>query len=530
MNFTNTILAGLCLAPFAGAQWKEAAALQPSNSHPKDGWSLSTDVHGGRVILGVRNHEHGEEKKSGAAYVFDALSGRELFELRAPTPESKGFFGASVAISDSLIAVGAPGTDGVGPKSGAVFLFNASTGQFRAKLTAPKQKWASEFGASLAIRDNRLIVGAPGHKSQGVLAGAAYLFDLDTLQELHRWLSPIAVEASFGWAVALDGTYAIVGAPDYKLSRGLAVLYDLTTGAEIRRFQPPVPTQSKRLGHAVALHGGLAAISDPDYYNGTSARGRVYIVEVATGVIQAELQPNPVGWYGGFGSSLALGRRSLLVGSPDYPVIGDGQGQITRYNRKTWQPIWTTTAPENDPTHERLGDQVALDGDLAVVTTQGAKGRKKESGVAYVIGPDRGARSCSPAALNSTGSRGRIEALGDSVSDSVVLEAEGMPSGQPAMLLVATTGDLRNLPGADGPLCLGGPAGLGAYRLDLAPVTFYGTAQTDVIQGATGGGLGRLPAPFGGLIQPGDTWSFQYWYRDGAKSNFTDALSVTFVP
>ena len=33
-------------------------------------------------------------------------------------------------------------------------------------------------------------------------------------------------------------------------------------------------------------------------------------------------------------------------------------------------------------------------------------------------------------------------------------------------------------------------------------------------------------------VQPGDTWNFQAWYRDanpGPTSNFTDAVSVTFL-
>jgi FG-GAP repeat len=530
MRTAITILVALCLAPLAGAQWKIAAALEPSDSGKKEGWYMSVDVHAGRVVVGLSAHRHGDGPKSGAAYIFDALSGRELFELHPPEPEPADSFGASVAISDSLIAVGAPGDNGVGNKSGAVFLFDASNGKFRAKLIASDQKTLSEFGTSLAMWGKRLIVGAPKHKAQGYVTGAAYLFDLDTLQELHRWLPPSTQDVRFGWSVDLDGSHAIVGAPYYFPSRGLAIIYDLSTGTEVLRFRVPKVFSLPGLGYAVAISDGLAAISAPEYDNQTKAEGRVFVVDIATGMVQAELLPDPIAWYWGFGSSLAFGPRSLLVGSPLYSIFGGGQGQAVRYDRETWQPVWTSGEHPGDTAYRQLGSQVALDGDLVVMTTQGADGREPESGLTYVVGPDLGARWCSPAALNSTGSRGQLEVLGDSVSGSVVFETGGLPSGQPAMLLVASAGGLRTSPGFDGPLCLGGPAGLGAYRLDLAPVTFYGTAQTDVIQGATGGGLGLLPAPFGGSIQPGDTWSFQYWYRDGAKSNFTDALSVTFIP
>ena len=41
------------------------------------------------------------------------------------------------------------------------------------------------------------------------------------------------------------------------------------------------------------------------------------------------------------------------------------------------------------------------------------------------------------------------------------------------------------------------------------------------------------PPRSGGLIQPGSSWNFQFWYRDSAGGNgfnFTDALSVNFCP
>jgi hypothetical protein len=37
-----------------------------------------------------------------------------------------------------------------------------------------------------------------------------------------------------------------------------------------------------------------------------------------------------------------------------------------------------------------------------------------------------------------------------------------------------------------------------------------------------------LPSPPGGTINPGATWNFQLWYRDGAASNFSDGILVMF--
>ena len=34
--------------------------------------------------------------------------------------------------------------------------------------------------------------------------------------------------------------------------------------------------------------------------------------------------------------------------------------------------------------------------------------------------------------------------------------------------------------------------------------------------------------PVSGTINPGATWHFQLWFRDGPGSNFSDGVTVTF--
>ena len=38
------------------------------------------------------------------------------------------------------------------------------------------------------------------------------------------------------------------------------------------------------------------------------------------------------------------------------------------------------------------------------------------------------------------------------------------------------------------------------------------------------------PAPFGGVLESGSNWGFQYGDRDGSASKVSSALSVTFRP
>jgi hypothetical protein len=68
-------------------------------------------------------------------------------------------------------------------------------------------------------------------------------------------------------------------------------------------------------------------------------------------------------------------------------------------------------------------------------------------------------------------------------------------------------------------------------------VGVYTEYQGDLIAGGhftgAGGVVNFSPdlasgLPGGLTINPGDTWNFTLWYRDGAQSNFSDAVSIQF--
>lgn len=142
-----------------------------------------------------------------------------------------------------------------------------------------------------------------------------------------------------------------------------------------------------------------------------------------------------------------------------------------------------------------------------------------------------GERWCSPAVLNSTGLPGRITLDTCHVGQGSI-GADQLPLGEFAYLLVGNgNAIISQPPGSIGDLCLGGslPA-IGRYVLDAQPVNVLGRVETDLIHGVTGGGSGRLPDPPGGELAAGQSWNFQYWYRDGGSSNFTDAIRITWLP
>ena len=140
------------------------------------------------------------------------------------------------------------------------------------------------------------------------------------------------------------------------------------------------------------------------------------------------------------------------------------------------------------------------------------------------VNPDPlGVRYCSPAVSNAElGRPGWITAFGSKavVDNDFHLAAFGVTSQQFGLFLNApAAGFVPNPAGSNGNLCLGGAIG----RFPVSNTGVYRSARVQV-------DLNAQPRPAGPTpVAAGETWYYQFWYREGAGgSNFTDAIAVTF--
>ncbi len=134
-----------------------------------------------------------------------------------------------------------------------------------------------------------------------------------------------------------------------------------------------------------------------------------------------------------------------------------------------------------------------------------------------------GSNYCSPANLNSTGASAVITGWGQDtvLSNNLTLIASAMPANEVGYFLCGqTTGFVPNPGGSQGILCLSSTIG-----------RFVAQAQSSGAGGefSIAVDLNALPVWPNHAVQPGETWHFQAWFKDGASSNFTDGLSVTFL-
>lgn len=193
----------------AGSQWTERAQLTAPEAESADGFGASLALEGGTLLVGQV-----PQGAVGGVHVYERQGDawRHVGTLAAEGIEPAALFGTAVALSGDWAVVGAPGAEG---RRGAVHVFHRSGGQwtYHARLAATEGAEGEGFGYALALNGSRLLVGAPGRAQA---TGTVFVFD----QAGGEWQQAGELAArgaqqneQFGAAVSLDGDLALVSAP-----------------------------------------------------------------------------------------------------------------------------------------------------------------------------------------------------------------------------------------------------------------------------------------------------------------------------
>jgi hypothetical protein len=289
-------------------------------------------IHGDLLIAGAYTDSE-SAPVSGAAYVFDLRSGRQLRKLKANDADNVDFFGASVAIYGNRALVGALLDDQLGNNAGAAYLFDLDTGAQIAKLTASDGAANHQFGQALALSGNVALIGAPGATGLVANSGAAYLFDITSGVEVKKITGSAAVGGNaFGSSVALDGTLALIGAPNNAalgLDAGMAYFFDITTGSELARIINSLYGGPGELfGSRVALHAGIALVGAP---GANAFTGAAYQIDLRSGAVLRRFLAPDADPDDRFSAGLAVFGTQAAFGSPRDADLGTSAGAAYRF-------------------------------------------------------------------------------------------------------------------------------------------------------------------------------------------------------
>ena len=150
----------------------------------------------------------------GRAYLFDVETGERLLKFEPNDLSPGSLFGCKVALSDKYALIGASRDHVKGLNSGSAYLFDLVTGQQVYKFTPDNDSERSYFGSSVALSQSQVLIGAVEPLNfQNETIGHAYLFDLETKEQLYKFSANTdAGYSSFGCSVALSNDSALIGA------------------------------------------------------------------------------------------------------------------------------------------------------------------------------------------------------------------------------------------------------------------------------------------------------------------------------
>lgn len=303
-----------------GGEWREVARLLPAavgpgaemvpgaqDADPPDpNFGAAVALRGGIALVsapGERDRagedgEDGESGASGAVYLFmrDADGGWSQRHRYAPSAEDGGpRFGATLA-TDGAVAVATTAARRGTPSEVRVLAVDATTGRLvpwgsldpagQLAPPDPQRPGSHRFGASVAVRDGSVLVGAPG-ASDGSGAVVRFAFD----DEADEWAPNGALfafdgqpRAAFGSSIAFRDGDLWIGAP--SAAGGSGAVYRFSTGPAGDAWSQVVKSPAPDLPGRASFGSSLAFVGDVGVVGAGGIDSR------AGGVVLARRAPN----------------------------------------------------------------------------------------------------------------------------------------------------------------------------------------------------------------------------------------------
>jgi len=379
-----------------------------------DEFGENVAVSGNYAIVGVPNEGGPSRTFVGKAYIFNVTSGALVHTLDNPNAfgdtTQNDQFGFSVAISGNRAIVSAVyENDAGGANSGKAYIFDVTSGSLLHTLDNPNAYDTSagdSFGFSVAISDDRVIVGAPSEgDAGGTFSGKAYIFNVTDGSLLYTLDNPNAYATSasdsFGQSVAISGDRAIVSAYIEDDANGIfsgkAYIFDVTSGSLLYTLDNPNAygtSTNDNFGNSVAISGDRAIVgTELEDDAGGSDSGKAYIFDVTDGSLVHTLDnPNAYDTSAGdrFGVSVAIsGDRAIVGARLEDDAGGTTSGKAYIFDVTSGSLLQTLDNPNTYGTtqNDQFGIGVAISGDRVIVgahTEGDVNSAGSQSGVAYI--------------------------------------------------------------------------------------------------------------------------------------------------
>ncbi|MDD5327928.1 MAG: peptidylprolyl isomerase [Phycisphaerae bacterium] len=251
------------------------------------------------------------------------------------------------------------------------------------------------FGFSVAVDGDFAIVGAPGDNSY---TGAAYIFECND----GIWTEQSRLTASsghagdyFGASVSISANHAIVGAIGCNDYTGAAYIFECNDGIWTQQAKRTASDcdSGDSFGQSVYISGDCAIVgaylSDMPGKNNTGSAYIFYRNEGSTNNWgqQARLPVADAAAQDRFGYSVSINGEYAIAGAVGCNSYS-GSAYIFRYNGSAWAQQAKLTASDS-ATSDKFGTSVSIDGYYAIVGARlNDEDDEEDAGAAYIFAPN----------------------------------------------------------------------------------------------------------------------------------------------
>jgi len=215
LTLTALVVCSLGLPDAVAGHLNKETKLTASDGAAFDFFGVSLSVDADTIVVGAfRDDDKGSS--SGSAYVFRrSLTGWvEEQKLIAGDGVRRDEFGVSVSVDMDTIVVGAFRDDDKGSSSGSAYVFRRGlTGWVEEqKLTASDGVVFAFFGRSVSVDADTIVVGALADRDKGFDSGSAYVFESNVFESNQPPMADAGADtlaectSPAGALMALDGS------------------------------------------------------------------------------------------------------------------------------------------------------------------------------------------------------------------------------------------------------------------------------------------------------------------------------------
>jgi len=365
--------------------WKPVYTNATVTAYTSAGLGKEIDVDGDTIVLG--GPAYGTSPVyHGMALVIkkneDGVWGNEQ-QLLSPNEQAYGVFGAAVAVKGNEMAVGASGENSY---QGAVHIFtNDGIWKVKQEILSPDSEAVGYFGSSVSMDGDLLAVGAYGVTVLGEnKAGAVYIFkNISGTWTFQQRISGVAVSnGQFGVSLSLDGNRLLVGAQGVYNGLGTAYIYEDSGSGFVQKQEvyPQTGALGDNFGKSVSLDGDVAVIGAPKV--GASNTGATYVFQIKNGVWEQsyDLPAHSLNDGSHFGFSVAIKRDRVLAGA-----LGSNVGALSTAGRAFGYSLAQTQKKKGAASNDHFGMSIGISETYMAAGAPGSTvGGKTEAGTVYL--------------------------------------------------------------------------------------------------------------------------------------------------